>query len=163
MGKIQQTFSVLQLLLSSTDLCRRCTNKIMESNFSSPPYIVLNQLILDSCISLGLISSAQGSYALCLYIYFYLFDFPRSLTLSTATEAETVSLEHDYPSQNTDLPFKSKLCASSITLFPDVARRFAISRAASSRRSSRKPLFARSDSPISSALLASPSARTMID
>lgn len=50
-----------------------------------------------------------------------------------------------------------------MTRFPDVARTFAISRAASRRRSSRKPLFARIASPISSALRASPCARTIID
>lgn len=50
-----------------------------------------------------------------------------------------------------------------MTLLPDVARRLAISRAASKRRSSKKPLFVRIDSPMSSALRASPCARTIID
>jgi hypothetical protein len=47
--------------------------------------------------------------------------------------------------------------------FPDEAKRLAMSRAASSRRSSRKPLFVRMASPISSALLASPDALMIID
>jgi len=61
------------------------------------------------------------------------------------------------------LPLSSRLCESSMTLFPDVANWAAISLAASSRRSSRKPLFLRRDSPTSSADCASPWARTMID
>lgn len=62
-----------------------------------------------------------------------------------------------------DIPFRSKPWESSITLFPDVARMLAISRAASSLRNSRKPLFCRIASPINSALLASPCARRIID
>lgn len=62
-----------------------------------------------------------------------------------------------------DAPLRSKLCESSMTLLPDPAKIVAISRAASRRRSSRKPLFLRSASPTSSALFASPCALTMID
>lgn len=62
-----------------------------------------------------------------------------------------------------DLPLRSRLWESSITRLPDVARRVAMSRAASKRRSCKKPLFARMASPINSALWASPFARTIMD
>ena len=61
------------------------------------------------------------------------------------------------------VPFKSKACESSITRLSDAANRVAMSRAASSLRSCRKPLFWRTASPMSSALRASPWARTIID
>ena len=61
------------------------------------------------------------------------------------------------------LPFSNKLSESSIILFPEFAKVLAISRAASNRLSSRKPLFWRIASPTSSALFASPWARTIMD
>jgi hypothetical protein len=64
---------------------------------------------------------------------------------------------------NRDLPFNSKLLASRTTLLPLVDSSDAISRAASSFRSCRKPLLDRTASPINSADRASPWARTMID
>ena len=60
-------------------------------------------------------------------------------------------------------PLSRSACESSITLLPDVANKFAMSRAASSLRSCRKPWFERTASPMSSALFASPCARTMMD
>lgn len=62
-----------------------------------------------------------------------------------------------------DIPFSSKPCESSMTLFPDVARILAISQAASSQCSLRKPLFWHMASPISLGLFASPCTWTMID
>lgn len=60
-------------------------------------------------------------------------------------------------------PFKRRDCESNMTLFPESESKVAISRAASSLRNCRKPLLFRIASPISSALRASPCARTIID
>lgn len=64
---------------------------------------------------------------------------------------------------NSHAPFSNKPAESSITRFPPCASWFAISRAASRRRSCKKPWLDRTASPISSADRASPWARTIID
>lgn len=58
--------------------------------------------------------------------------------------------------------FKSRLCESSMIRLPEVDSVVAMSRAASRRLSSKKPLFLRTASPMSSAARASPAERTMM-
>ncbi len=63
----------------------------------------------------------------------------------------------------TNSPFKRRDCESNMTLFPESESNVAMSRAASSLRNCRNPLLFRIASPISSALRASPCARTIMD
>ncbi len=85
-----------------------------------------------------------------------------SFASSAATKISASAPWH-HDSQREHAPFNRRPCESSITRLSDAANRFAISRAASSLRSCKKPLFWRTASPMSSALRASPCARTMMD
>ena len=93
----------------------------------------------------------------------HFFVFKRSFISSLVTECRYISQPNLQKINRSLLPLRRRESESSMTLFPEAANRDAISRAASNLRKDRKPLFVRIASPINSALLASPCARTMID
>jgi hypothetical protein len=84
-------------------------------------------------------------------------------SLITMIEKQHISLPFKMAFRYGSLPFKRSDCASSMTLFPDAESKVAISRAASNLRNCKNPLLLRMASPISSALRASPCARTIMD
>ena len=97
------------------------------------------------------------------YRSFYFLDLTNSFVSSPITMKEKISRRFKIAFHCGSLPFKRRDCASSMTLFPDTESKVAISRAASSLRNCKNPLLVRIASPISSALRASPCARTIMD